>query len=453
MIKLTHKTSSGSIINSFAYTHDSVGNRLTKTTPEKTISYQYDGIYRLIESLSSAPGYSSNTTSKGKGITNAIQQQKEYFTYDPVGNRLTSDHNRTYTYNRGNQLISENGVSYAYDKNGNLIGKTDASGLTTYFYDYENRLIKVTTPNGMVAEFKYDPFGRRIEKKITENGIATTKKYFYDNEDIILEYETKAEADDEGKTGITRYTHGLGIDEPLAVEQKGNLYYYHADGLGSIVALTDNRGRVVQSYTYDSFGGMKQSGDKVKQPYTYTAREWDEEIKLYFNRARYRDPYTGIFTSKDPISQSPTPNGLQKLRMCIQSNRNKLLDLFMNKPQRFNLYSYVGNNSVNLTDPSGFVDIPSALLKEILPEILGMSIDKLVGGKTGEACASRYCKRNAIPKEDTDADAECMSIFRAYDIPTGVPPFSMSEEYLYTCGEECYRITRTSKWRKRCCPK
>ena len=352
----------------------------------------------------------------------------------------------SYTYNAGNQLVNENGISYSYDKNGNLIGKTDTSGLTTYSYDYENRLIRVVMPNGMVSEFKYDPFGRRIEKKVTENGVTTTKRYFYDNEDILFEYDAN------GIIG-NRYVHGLGIDEPLALITAKENYYYHADGLGSIVALTNSSQKIVQTYEYDSFGNLKDQKERIKQPYTFTAREWDEEIKLYYNRARYRDPYTGTFTTKDPISQSPTPNGLQKLRMCIQSNRNKLLDLFMNKPQRFNLYSYVGNNSVNLTDPSGFVDIPSALLKEILPEILGMSIDKLVGGKTGEACASRYCKRNAIPKEDTDADAECMSIFRAYDIPTGVPPFSMSEEYLYTCGEECYRITRTSKWRKRCCPK
>ena len=233
LTNLTHKTSSGSVINSFAYTHDKVGNRLSKLSPEQTIAYQYDGIYRLIEALSSAPGYSSNTTSKGKGITNATQQQKEYFTYDPVGNRLTSDHNRVYTYNEGNQLISENGVSYAYDKNGNLIGKTDTSGLTTYSYDYENRLIKVVMPNGTVSEFKYDPFGRRIEKKVTDSGITITKKYFYDSEDILFEY------DENGVIG-NRYIHGLGIDEPLALINKQGTFYYHADGLGSIVALTDS---------------------------------------------------------------------------------------------------------------------------------------------------------------------------------------------------------------------
>ncbi len=38
----------------------------------------------------------------------------------------------------------------------------------------------------MTSKVKYDPFGRRIEKKITENGSTATTKYIYDNEDIIL---------------------------------------------------------------------------------------------------------------------------------------------------------------------------------------------------------------------------------------------------------------------------
>ena len=58
---------------------------------------------------------------------------------------------------------------------------------------------------------------------------------------------------------------------------------------------TNNDGRVNVKEVENS------RGDKVKQPYTYTAREWDKEIKLYFNRVRYRDPYSGIFITKDPI--------------------------------------------------------------------------------------------------------------------------------------------------------
>lgn len=301
LTNLTYKTSNGSVIASFAYTHDNIGNRLSKTTPDRTISYQYDAIYRLTEALSSTPGYSSNTTGKGKGITTATQQQKEFYTYDSVGNRLTSDNNKTYAYNTGNQLISTNEASYNYDKNGNLIVKTNNEGTTTYAYDYKNRLIKVTTPNGTTAEFKYDPFGRRIEKSVTENGITTTKRYFYDNEDIIIEY------DEQGNIG-NQYIHGLGIDEPLALTTSQGTYYYHVDGLGSVVALTDSNQKVVQDYQYDSFGNLKDQKNRIKQPYTFAGREWDKEIGLYYYRARYYDAEVGRFIEKDPAGSSAGVN-------------------------------------------------------------------------------------------------------------------------------------------------
>jgi len=53
---------------------------------------------------------------------------------------------------------------------------------------------------------------------------------------------------------VARYAQGLGIDEPLAIYRGGKSYYYHADGLGSIVALSDNHGTTKASYTYDAFG-------------------------------------------------------------------------------------------------------------------------------------------------------------------------------------------------------
>ncbi len=352
LTNLTHKTLTGAVINSFTYTHDKVGNRLTKTTSEKTISYQYDSIYRLIEALSSAPGYSTNTSGKGKGIQTAIQQQKEFYVYDAVGNRLTSDHNRTYTYNAGNQLVTENGITYSYDKSGNLISKTDSTGTTLYSYDYENRLTKVIkTENGVttIAEFKYDPFGRRIEKKVSGNDGTKTYNYIYDNEDILFEYDAN------GYIG-NRYIHGLGIDEPLAVEQKGNVYYYHADGLGSIVALTDSRGKVVQSYTYDSFGGMKQSGDKVKQPYTFTAREWDKETGLYYYRARYYDATIGRFTSFDPLLHLISRS--KQSGVCGKNSNSSIprtFSLLMENPKFLNPQVYVANDPVNSVDPSGLL--------------------------------------------------------------------------------------------------
>jgi RHS repeat-associated protein len=319
LLNLVQKNGGGSIIASNSYTLDQTANRLSNTTVDKTLSYQYDAIYHLTQALSNTSGNSGNTNGKGGGIPNATQQQKVFYSYDPVGNRLTSDKIMAYVYNQGNQLVV-NGGSFSYDMNGNLIQKVTSDGTTNYAWDYENRLVKIVTPDGTIAEFTYNPFGKRIAKKVTQNGAATSTHYFYDNQAILFEY------DDTGAIG-NRYTHGPGIDEHLMVATGKDKYYYHADGLGSIIAMTDKSGIVGQTYEYDSFGNLKDQMNRVKQPFTYTGREWDKETGLYYYRARYYDPMEGRFISEDPI------------RML----------------GGINFYSYTLNNPINFTDPLGLI--------------------------------------------------------------------------------------------------
>ena len=220
-----------------------------------------------------------------------------------------------------------------YDANGNLISKTfKASGNhTDYTYDAENRLIRVdefafgaTTP-GATSTYRYDGLGRRIEK--VGNGV--TRRYVYDGEDILLEY-------DETNTLQARYTHGPGIDEPVAMQRGGSNFFYHQDGLGTVTDLTDGSGTTAQSYAYDAYGNILQQTGTVENPYTYTGREYDSETGLYYYRARYYDPRTGRFLQKD--------------RMGLESPEAP-----------FTLYSYVASNPTNLTDPSGLITYKSGV--------------------------------------------------------------------------------------------
>jgi RHS repeat-associated protein len=309
-------------LNSYAYNYDTVGNRTAMTELTGTHNYTYDSLYQL---------------------TDAVHPiiPSEQFSYDPVGNRLSDAYNNTYTYNAGNQLLSYDGVSFEYDANGNVISRTDATGTTTYTYDSENRLIQLITPNSELITYKYDPFGRRIEKDV--NGVIT--KYVYDGENILLEY-------DGSNTLVASYTHNLGIDDPLAVEISGQKYYYHKDALGSIVAMTDESGNIVQTYEYDSFGNITSQMGSIDQPFTYTGREYDAESGLYYYRARYYDARAGRFLSEDPILR---PMNLSCSSLSTTSPElTWILPFLMHYHVNFNGYVYVRNNPLNYIDPLGF---------------------------------------------------------------------------------------------------
>ncbi|GAC1669002.1 MAG: hypothetical protein NVS9B4_25040 [Candidatus Acidiferrum sp.] len=151
--------------------------------------------------------------------------------------------------------------------------------------------VALTTAGGRVA-FKYDPFGRRIQKAFTQGTSTTTSNYLYDGDNLVEEVDPLG-------TMVTRYAQGLNIDEPLAMLQAGVTSYYHADGLGSITSMTDATGAVANTYSYDAFGNTTATGTLVN-PFQYTGREFDAETGLYYYRARYYNSNAGRFLSEDP---------------------------------------------------------------------------------------------------------------------------------------------------------
>jgi RHS repeat-associated protein len=220
----------------------------------------------------------------------------ENFAYDAVGNRSADVHGAGFTYNARNQLLSVHGVNFVYDVNGNRIAKTDSSGVTKYTYDGQNQLIRIDFADKRSAEYAYDPFGRRIQKKLTDAlGAIILRRYVYDGSAILFELDGQGAL-------ITEFVPGPRIDEPLAMKRNGQTYTYHADALGSIVAITDSASQLVQRYEYDAYGNIVSMQDPAfKQPYAFTGREWDEESGLYYYRARYYDPVVGRFLQQDPI--------------------------------------------------------------------------------------------------------------------------------------------------------
>jgi RHS repeat-associated protein len=291
-----HEVGTSTPLDGATYTYDNAGNRLTREDERTsaTTNYGYDNIYQL---------------------TSATGGSNESYTYDLVGNRLTSASVPNYTVNSSNELTSTNNATYTYDDNGNTLTKADSTGTTSYNWDFENRLTSVALPgSGGTVTFKYDPFGRRIQKA---SSLSTTN-YLYDEADTLEEVDASGVV-------VARYTMGPGGDQVLAESTASGASYYHPDGLGSVLSLSNSSGALTDTYSYDSFGNQVNQTGVIHNSLRYITRNLDSETGLLYLRARYFDPRLGRFLSEDPI---------------------KLLG-------GANFFRYSGNNPVNWSDPKG----------------------------------------------------------------------------------------------------
>ena len=305
LLSVLHQNGS-TTLDGASYTVDNAGNRTSKTDQYANVTSNYTAA--CPERSRRNPIYELTQVTQATTTT-------ESYTYDAVGNRLSSLGVSPYSVNVSNELTSTPSTTYTYDSNGNTSTKVDSTGTTQYFWDFENRLSSVTLPGtGGTVSFAYAPFGRRI-KKVSNAG---TSIYAYDGDNLVE--ETNASGAVVARYSLTQY-----VDEPLAMLRSGTTSYYQADGLSSITSLSNAAGALAQTYTYDSFGKLTNSSGSLTNPFRYTARDFDTETNLQFSRARYYDPLIGRFISEDP----------QRFNASI------------------NFYAYVDDDPVNWMDPAG----------------------------------------------------------------------------------------------------
>lgn len=297
-------TSGGSVVESFTYTYDKVGNRKTMVeNGGNTSTYGYDVTYRL-----------KNESYTGGLVIN--------YTYDGVGNRLTDVRNEvttSYTYDADNRLTAQGATTFGYDDNGNQIRKTFGGQNTTYEWDIENRLTKVTFPNATSVQYEYSTDGNRGSR--TQGGVKSWFAYDYRDrngfDDVIAEYNA---------TGglVARYDHGPGVDEPLLLIREA-AYFFAFDALGSVTRPTTSTQDTGSRYRYEAFGAVREVSEGVSNSRLFAARERDPTLAIYFYRARWYDSRIGRFLSRDPAGLVDGPN----------------------------VYSYAANNPATNTDPGG----------------------------------------------------------------------------------------------------
>jgi RHS repeat-associated protein len=202
--------------------------------------------------------------------------------------------------------------------------------------------------------FLYGPEHQRIKQNVDLTGNGTSSYFsgntWYLNGEDSLGLSFEKEVRSNGTTEYKHYVNAGGMVFALFTSRSGTLNglpatstsYFYKDQLGSIAVIADETGAVTERLAYDPWGkrryinttpGLPDTLDAIVGVNTdrgYTEHEHLDEVGIIHMNGRIYDPLMGRFMSADPIIQAP--------------------DNLMS----FNRYSYVWNNPLNMTDPTGY---------------------------------------------------------------------------------------------------
>ncbi|MRX27041.1 SpvB/TcaC N-terminal domain-containing protein [Kangiella sp. HZ709] len=330
------------------YTYDDFSNLEMQTVRANGVTnaedYDYDGLHRLVQS--------QRTINNGSTlITDPIQ-----YNYDAVGNfTKKGDYVTSYAYgnvdknaggnagpNAARWITKKSGGTavYQYDNNGNM---ESGDGRTITYNEFNKPL--TIHKNGITSSFSYGADLMRY-KQVKEGlpGGVTETTYYVDK--LFEKVETKVNL----TTTKTVYKHYIG---DVAIQNKTvtgsssewDIRFTHRDRLGSVITLTDDGGQVTEHRSYDAFGKPRKGdfgdlstptlfGSVGSEPYTdrgFTDHEHLDDAELIHMNGRAYDYNLGRFLSVDPFIQEP------------------------GNSQSMNPYSYIMNNPLSGTDPTGYM--------------------------------------------------------------------------------------------------
>lgn len=361
LTRLANVKSDDSVISTFDYSYDKVGNRTGVVEANGDhVTWSYDKTYQLIREQRSG--------------------DNSYYvthTYDPAGNRSVKNENgscTTFTYDTANQLetsLDNSGTTtYTYDSTGNLTVQNAPIGRTTHTWDAENHLIIVKTPDNIVNTMTYRADGLRVAKQDSTG----TSKFIWDGKNILHE------TDSNGTTQATYTLQSFEYGNLLSQFRNETSSFYHFDAIGATDSLTDSAQAVSDYYKYKAYGEMIDNGSSIVtvNPFLWAGCVGyfeDSELKQYYVRTRHYKPGLVRWLSADPIGFSGS---------------------------EFNLFQYSNSQPVGMTDPSGLSGSVGGA-----PIVINVQIARIL---TQMKAAQTCCQYQALETQLFDLVATAMAI-------------------------------------------
>jgi YD repeat-containing protein len=169
-----------------------------------------------------------------------------------------------YTYDKADRIQTAGILTYTVNANGNLVARNN----DTFTYDQANRLTSVhqgrVTSQQSVTTNTYDGDGKRVT--MTES-THTTITYVYDvNRGLPVVLQD----------GLHKNLWGFGLAYTVSMDGQNTGQVPHTDGLGSVRALTNANGAVVEDYQTDAFGvPVATDGPNYQKRFEYAGEQRD----------------------------------------------------------------------------------------------------------------------------------------------------------------------------------
>jgi RHS repeat-associated protein len=312
----------------YAYTFPEIGVWRAWTCLVGNMSARYRGAARLrlaerwFNTLDDGTSNMLLDVVREERVTGAYD---ESYTYNAIGNitgKGPTGSLVTYGYNasgsgsvRPHAVTSVGGDVYQYDNNGNMTSRT-GKALT---WNADNTVASMVGPDNVPEGYTYDAGGGRStrSRNLGQPGGFTTAY-------VGGRYEEDTPS---GDKRVLYSFAGRVVAQRTIVGSTPTVVYLHGDMLGSTGATTSSAGAVTATQRYTPFGTIR-AGGSLPTTIDYTGQRRDGTGLLFYN-ARYYDPTIGRFASSDVI-------GVDRA-----------------DPQTRNRYSYVRNNPLRYTDPTG----------------------------------------------------------------------------------------------------